>query len=125
METTKRFESIPCGRGVIDTETGLEWDRELGDGVSWQEAMDRAALQADGWRLPSIEEMITLIDFSRSNPASGFPGPCCDWFWSASTDAGNNYQAWLVDLNDGTVIACSKISRCHARLVRGPGRGSR
>jgi hypothetical protein len=35
--------------------------------------MDYAAALGNGWRLPIIEELTTLVDYSRVSPATEFP----------------------------------------------------
>jgi len=78
------------GSTVSDLRTGLEWQRSpetTGDGtidasdkLTWAEAQARpAALNAarfggyDDWRLPSIQELYSLMDFRGTDP-SGFTG---------------------------------------------------
>ena len=81
------------GNGIVrDNVTGLEWvqdnnlitsrdpsfdnDDTAGDGrVAWQHAIDYIALLNaeqylgyDDWRLPSIKELITLMDYSLNRP---------------------------------------------------------
>lgn len=79
---------------------------------------------ADGdWRLPSIEELQTLIDFSQSNPAlpSGhlFAGVQSDGYWSSSSYAGFPSFAWLVYLNHGNVDAVADSTTKYVWPVRG------
>lgn len=58
---------------VLDRETGLVWDRHPSAATSWENA-DALCRDADtggrkGWRLPTIEELLTLFDPARSDPA--------------------------------------------------------
>jgi len=52
---------------VTDLVTGLMWQRDIGDKVTWAEAVAAAPSAATGghvdWRLPTIDELYSLIDF--------------------------------------------------------------
>jgi hypothetical protein len=62
---------------VLDKETRLIWTRDanLPKGMqTWQHGMNYCRNQIQlgnrkGWRLPTIEELLSLIDPSQSNPA--------------------------------------------------------
>ena len=81
----------------------LEWQADVPDQkFTWQEAKAYAASLGDGWRLPTIEELLTLVDYSKCAPAcSVFPDCPSEWFWSSSAYAGNTTNAWLVYFNIG------------------------
>ena len=116
-----RFEDL--GNGIIrDTRTGLEWQAEPFGPATWPKQMDAASkLNLGGhtdWRLPTIEELVTLIDFSRCNPASKFPGQRPEWFWSSSSRVAYTSYAWRVDFNVGYVDNDGKAYGGHARCVR-------
>lgn len=115
---TDRFEDK--GDFVLDHKTGLEWRKDYKGGVTWQRAMDYAASLGNSWRLPTIEELITLIDFSRHNPASTFPGMPPGWLWSSSSFASSGVLAWLVYFASGHVDGDTKTHTGNARYVRGP-----
>lgn len=109
--------------GIIrDNKTHLEWQATPFDPAPWQDQMDAAErLDLGGhkdWRLPTVEELITLVDYSRVAPASGFPGMSSDWFWSSSCAAYTSY-AWYVYFGGGYVSLSDKTSNGHARCVRG------
>jgi hypothetical protein len=104
---------------VLDTKTGLEWEREHKIDLTWQEAMDYAAAKGKGWRLPTVEEQITLIDFSQSNPASDFPDMPSESFWSSSSYADSVPVAWFVNFYYGYVSLYNKSNAGYVRCVRG------
>ena len=71
--TQPRFVSLGAD-GVRDTHTGLAWvSRDSGQGLSWLDA-DKycrglaSASSGAGWRLPSIEELVSLYDTSMEQP---------------------------------------------------------
>lgn len=85
---------------VTDLVTGLIWQRHAdtsgacGDGdCTWEEAHGYCFdLELDGfqdWRLPSIIELASLLDYSQAPPGPtidplAFPGEPGEFFWSAS-----------------------------------------
>lgn len=63
---------------VSDLNTGLVWQQSLGEKVSWEEAKAgarnlRLGKQSD-WRLPTIKELYSLMDFSGFSPMPGRQG---------------------------------------------------
>src|SRR5262249_44050324 len=60
---------------VLDRETGLVWQRSPnGVNASWFGSAgkchsDAATGNRLGWRLPSVEELASLVDRTQSNPA--------------------------------------------------------
>jgi hypothetical protein len=112
---------------ITDTKTGLMWQAQPVGPMTWQEAMDYAEsliLDGAGWRLPTIEELVTLIDYGRHDPASSFPGMSFhglapSWFWSSSLDADDTDYVWYVDFYDGCVGSSGKTYPSSARCVRG------
>ncbi len=98
---------------VLDNWTGLTWQQTLyPQPDTWTAATafcanNTAALPGSGWRLPSLKELQTIVDDSRTSPAidpSAFPGtPATSAFWTSSqaswVPVGTN--AWYVDFELG------------------------
>jgi len=59
------------------------------------------------WRLPSISELKSLIDFRRSNPALPQGHPFINvqsyYYWSSTTYESNPDHTWRVPMNSGDV----------------------
>ena len=107
--------------GVLDLLTGLCWmapEKLPGDLLSWQEALDFAAALNAGagltWRLPDINELESLVDAGRANPAlpleltgqlTGHPGAPLDaeGFWSATTSGFDPAWAFVLYVQKGAV----------------------
>lgn len=74
------------------------------------------------WRLPSIRELMTIVDRTRSSPAIdpvAFPGaPSGGLFWSSSPHASISGNAWYVNFADGVVDYNTGALTGDARLVR-------
>jgi len=81
----------------------LEWQADVPDEeFTWEEAKAYAASLGDGWRLPTIKELLTLVDYEKVNPAcSVFPDCPADRFWSSSACAGITSDAWNVYFYNG------------------------
>jgi hypothetical protein len=93
------FLCLPGPVAVLDRETGLVWERTP-DGTRRTRRQATSACHnkeiggRKGWRLPTISELASLVDPSRSNPAlpEGHPfinvkfGPGLfrQWYWSSS-----------------------------------------
>ena len=113
----------PCNAG--QTWTGSQCQGTLLAG-SWNAAAayienlnNAQYLDYDDWRLPTINELQSFIDYSRYNPATTLPDSASANYWSSTAraeDAGNS--AWGVGLNDGKVTVYSKNSGLSVRAVR-------
>jgi hypothetical protein len=58
----------------------------------------------DDWRLPTIQELLTLVDYSRSEPAidtAKFPACKSTWYWTSTPVASSPDYAWVVYFDNG------------------------
>jgi Cys-rich repeat protein len=134
------------GNGIVqDNVTGLEWVQDANliasrnpsfdnDGfVTWQQALDYITLlntdeylDHDDWRLPTIEELSTLVDAGRGNPSIDpvfIPTPSY-LYWSSTTLAADTSNVWLVNFDGGNVSYMPKSFSFYVRAVRGGPYGS-
>ena len=73
------------------------------------------------WRVPDIEELRSIVDYSRTNPSidiNYFPNTRSDWYWSASPDAGSSYNAWRLYFDVGRDYDNDRNDNYLVRLVR-------
>lgn len=81
------------------------------------------ALAGRAWRLPSVNEMLSISDKSLSgiviSPAV-FPNAVAAIHWTSTTTGSNPVSAFGFDLSDGMVAANGKTSTYEARCVSGP-----
>ena len=110
---------------VTDSNTGLEWqDDAIGSTMTWQSAIDYCeGLSLDGfedWRLPNINELKTIVDRSKVNPAivSGFDNVLSSYYWSSTTAKNYSNYARIVHFDDGYVDVSSKSNSLYVRCVR-------
>jgi hypothetical protein len=136
------------GNGTVtDNSTGLTWEKKTDANVdvnySWQGALAYVAeLNAmnggagfaghNDWRLPNIKELLSIVDYGRSNPpihpAFGPTRGISNYaaYWSSTSWVGfqPEYSAWAVEFADSYtnalgVLIFGKTSALHARAVRG------
>lgn len=73
------------------------------------------------WRLPTIQELISLVDYSRDNPAINtdlFPDTQASYYWSSTTNAYDPSNAWIMSFNYGAVYGYYKDHGYYVRAVR-------
>ena len=135
-----RFMVLPKfnGEAVQDRETGLVWalNQSLEPDTDsqttfWSNAVNICRAETfgnrKGWRLAAIEEFLTLIDPTQSDPAlpQGHPFAVNPFqeYWTASTVPGGNAEnAYVVDLRGGGIISVPKTDPLESVwCVRGPG----
>jgi len=96
-------ETADSGEMIVDSLTGLVWQRMWVSDQTWQEAVEYCDGLTyggrDNWRLPSYEELAGLLDFGRQEPAintTAFAGTPAHEFWTASPLVSDKGQAWAV-----------------------------
>lgn len=72
------------------------------------------------WHIPNIKELMSLVDYSKTDPASSVPGfiqPST--YWSATTDVSLTTNAWRVSFFNGFVTVDNKSGNFnYTRAVR-------
>lgn len=117
-----RFKLVMGGEAVLDKETGLVWERSPGGNATqvWGSAQS-ACLNSYtgsrmGWRLPTVEELATLVDRTSSEtPAIPSSSPFTNVpsdFWSGTGYADDTAYAWAVGFAHTTSYSCSFFGTC-------------
>ena len=114
------------GSIVTDSVAGLQWqDDAIGESMEWREAInhceDDVSLGGHGdWRLPNVNELKSIIDRSRYNPAivSAFEHTSSSRYWSSTTNEGRHEYAWYVSFYSGYVSSNGKGNNRYVRCVR-------
>jgi len=106
-------------QAVLDSETGLVWEQSPDtSNYGWEDAQmhcnNLTTGGRGGWRMPTLQELTSLIDPSQSNPALPQGNPFNNvqvWgYWSATTYDADNTQAWAMSTLNGAVIPDPKPS---------------
>ena len=97
---------------VLDNETRLVWEQSPDTGTrSWANAQAHC-YQSNvgsrrGWRLPTVEELASLVDTTQFAPALPIDHPFTNVqssdYWSATTLASSPGLAWFVNFTGGGV----------------------
>ena len=112
---------------VLDRETGLVWQRDTSVTIrDWYFAQTYCYQleigDRKGWRLPTVEELATLVDPTESEPTLPDGHPFTNVkslsYWSSTAYAGNTSDAWLVNFYGGSINYGNKTGSCYVRAVR-------
>lgn len=119
---------------VHDTTTGLIWtaaDSITSDRVNHAAATEAATalryMGADDWRLPTMRELLSIVDYDHHEPAIDAAAFRCHSspYWSSSLFAGDSDLAWFVLFHNGNAsIYYRGDVNAFVRAVRGPVRAA-
>jgi len=112
---------------VTDNLTGLMWTKNANmasktweDAKSYCEELSHAG--HNDWHLPNVNELLSLIDRGKANPALPEGHPFSDvqnFYWSSTACSGVTSHAWDVNLGGGGVYADDKTNTYTVWPVRG------
>ncbi len=122
---SSRFTCVMGGAAVRDNETGLVWEQSpsttafpwsnttIGITTAPTHCNQLNVGNRKGWRLPTIQELASLVDPTQSNPTLPAGHPFSNvqstfFYWSATTFAPDTSFAWAVGFNAGSVGAGGK-----------------
>ena len=112
---------------ITDTKTNLIWTKTtVAKDVDFDDAEQAVATLGEGWRLPTLDELQTIVDRKRYNPAintDAFPDTKSDWYWTSDELAADPAYAWFVDFSGGLVGGYHRdyYHGAFVRAVRSPG----
>jgi hypothetical protein len=121
ISESRRFKSN-VGGTVTDKGTGLMWQSSDSDPLTWEEAIDHCEglnlAEYNDWRLPNINELLSIVDYSQYNPAINsyyFPDTATnDEYWSSTTHYCGPLQAnwaWVVGYSIGSDTIVYKLNQ--------------
>ena len=107
----------------LDSKTGYEWSLRSYRAMSWDKALEFCVNMNGAWGLPSIEELLTLVDYKKFDPATEMPGMLSSGCWSSSPYyASSSSHAWYINFTGGNVYYTNKENRYYVRAVRNSAR---
>jgi hypothetical protein len=121
------LKNVDCN-GIMTWKDALSWTSSLYDGCTTCGGTDNDCGLSDSsisgeWRLPNVNELLTLIDWSQSHPAlpSGHPfvNVPQNYYWTSTSAVRNTIRAWLVDIVNGYVAPDPKANARCVWPVRG------
>lgn len=134
--------SAPSGRyvassgTVLDGKTKLTWQLfpSTTTSFTWGSSATAGTAQSycaslsangGGWRLPTLNELLTLVDYSQDGGATPmidqvyFPLQPSTMYWTATPVASSPGYAWLVDFKTGSASGLFATStKAAVRCVR-------
>jgi hypothetical protein len=121
----ERFQVSPDT--VRDGATGLIWQRGIHSPRPWLGALeaceDLSLGDALDWRLPSLKELLTLVDEYALNPSTdlaAFPDTPAEWLWASTPGFAPPDYAQTVSFTDGFCTPAAVEQLYVFRCVRGP-----
>ncbi|HRP68662.1 MAG TPA: DUF1566 domain-containing protein [Turneriella sp.] len=120
---------------VTDTTTNLVWQKcsygQDNDAVcsnsagtrTWQQALqycNALALNGRAWRLPSVVELLSIADKTKSSPAldsTSFPATVSGTYWSSTPYTSDVNKAWIVYSGTGFSASTAKMNNNPVRCV--------
>lgn len=111
---------------VRDNVTGLTWERSpAATTYTWASAKTHCTVLSlaglSGWRLPTYIELLSIVDYSKYNPAINavvFPGTQSSVYWSSSPYASSASYAWAVHFYVGYTYSSAQSDTYYVRCVR-------
>ena len=123
--------TLSRSNGVVsDSATNLEWQDDYTDNGGsikqsiWNDAISYCeALTLDSksdWRLPNLNELTSLVDDSKNNPALNevFQNTNSNDYWSSTSYSYDNGYAWIVTFYYGNQNNRNKGYNYYVRCVR-------
>lgn len=127
MPANERFVSVLSDNAILDRETGAVWEKSPGTSTYvWANAtihcINKNVGGRKGWRLPSVDELASLVDPTNTSPALPSNHPFLNiqssTYWS-STSGWDTSTAWWTRLSDGLVSGGPKTGSYYVWCVRG------
>ena len=118
---------------VGDRWTNLIWQDDYSDNsnkvkyTKWSNAIEYCENLSlggyDDWRLPNINELLSLINYFKANPPiedATFQKIKSNYYWSSTTYARDTKKAWVVSFYLGNTNRFDKLGEAkYVRCVRG------
>ena len=124
-----------CGTGTVqDISTGLCWQRNMSaaGNKTWANAITYCSTTLDGlggntdWRLPTTEELKSIVDFSKLNPAivggdnNIFQNVSyTNYYWTYTTYTPASTYGWGIHFSVGLANTGLKTGTFYVTCVRG------
>jgi Protein of unknown function (DUF1566) len=116
-----------AGPAVLDTKTKLTWQHSGITTMSQPDAVVACAslgaqLGGSGWRLPTIKELQTLVDYGQATSPmidrTAFPSTPGIPFWTSTPFSNGDGTAWAISFADGMSLSGPSSDVHGVRCVR-------
>jgi hypothetical protein len=100
---------IARGSGLLDWPAALTWSNNLANGKC---GLSDNSVAGD-WRLPNINELRSLVDYSRHDPdlpgGHPFSNVHSIWYWSSTSNPVYTGGAFTVGMSRGSIHVTGKV----------------
>ncbi len=120
--TRNSNETVTCSESKLmwqDNSEAKTVNNTWGNAIKYCEDLSFAGYS--DWRLPNKNELLSIVDRSKYNPAinGAFKNVTTSSdYWSSTTYAGYTSLAWYVNFYDGDTNDCNKDYSLYVRCVR-------
>jgi hypothetical protein len=109
-----------------DTKTGLIWSISTSESkMNWEDSLkycvENSLAGFSDWRLPKKEELRSIVDYARYDPATerNIMDTFSEFYWSSTSHDMWTGHAWGVNFSNGHVYFRAKSESNYVRTVRG------
>ena len=111
---------------VTDASTGLTWQQAVPtDPITWVAARTYCQMAGAGFRLPSLKELQSIVDYGTAYPGPGpaidptaFPATPTVGFWTSSPVSGSASVMWTVKFDNGDTASNGIAAATDLKQVR-------
>ncbi len=124
----ERYNFLEMERLIVDlvdvdaNEVVFWYYDDIASAVDWEDALDYCAgITENGlskFRLPTINELHSLVDRSSSNPAALVSSISPEKFWTSTTVHSQNSDGYVVDFSNGSVEHHAKTSTAYVICIK-------
>lgn len=109
------------GITITDTKTGFVWSKAtIANTISYKEAEETLLILDKNLRLPTLEELLTLLDYTKLGPAIDtkiFPDTENYAYWTSTPCVWDNTTHWVVRFHDGVVYGSDRSTVACVRAI--------
>ena len=120
-----RFKMDAVAGTVTDASTGLVWQQMTAPAMTWSAAKASCNAAGTGFRLPSLKELQSIVDYGMAYPGPGpaidataFPGTPVGAYWTSSAFSGSDSVAWMVRFSYGDTASSAVVSTPAQPLIQ-------
>jgi hypothetical protein len=114
-------------KSVYSSKLGIIWNNDMDENGSYSALKSYCEnsndLSHDDWRLPTIQEMLTIINTFDDNSSDGlayssFYKVGANKYWTSNTREDNGSQNWAVDISTGETLGYNVDDEIYGICVR-------
>jgi len=117
LDITGNERYIIYNGNYLDLHTGLLWHRDIKDNMTYNQALDYTKRLGSNWQIPTMEELHSIVDYNKCNPATTLPDMKASWFWSSSGNDNYSNNSWTIHFYGGDVYNYNKDRNSYVRCV--------